>query len=314
MSFIAEAENFTISIKNALDRDVSGVASNLASVTSTFASQLTDKLETIYTGLKTNADELKGQVDKDFDDFTTFVGGLKTTVAGIVENALQGAVNEVGKLTDGLKKAGTTLTATVDNGTTYMRHKMRNDLEAAIHDAKAKFDSIEGDFKTAISGHANDFITFVKSEIDGFVSGAQGDLSNVDTLRQDLVTKLTGTIDGIKGDLEGAKTKLRTNLDKVITFAKTEFAKIEARAKQAKAYVDDIAIRIAGVSLFLASLYLVFEIFRKNLAAEERRELEEHAQKMASIQPTNATNPSQHQPTSTNSGHQPQPTSVNSGF
>ena len=65
MAIIADAESFTITIKNSVESEVTKVASNLYFVVSTFASKLTDAMETQFQNLKTSALDLKGDINDD---------------------------------------------------------------------------------------------------------------------------------------------------------------------------------------------------------------------------------------------------------
>ena len=200
--------------------------------------------------------------------FTMTVEGLKAEAEGAVENAFQDAKNRVTKLADTITNAGNIALGSLQTASSYITGLMRKEMNNAINAAQAQFTAIKSTFQTDISGVANSFITFVQTQIGGFVSGAQSDLADVDTLRTNLVSDLDSAVDSAKADLENAKTKLKSDLDAVTSYAKAELAKIEARASSLASTFYDIVIRFVGAAIILGAGFLVFEIIRKNIDAE----------------------------------------------
>ena len=185
------------------------------------------------------------------------------------------ATSKVKKISSDIGTAGVNAVASVQSAADYLGNHIRNDIIGAVNAAQTSFNNIETTFKTNVSGHANDFITFVQGEIDGFVSDAKNDLANLELLQSALVSNLESTIDGIKSDLETAKSKLSAELDAVIAYMKNEVVKLEGRISSVGNAIDSIATRVGIIMIIGAIGFFIFEVVRKDIAAHDRKKAED---------------------------------------
>lgn len=270
MSIINGIIDFTTGIENAVGSEVRKIGSDLDSGVSAFASQLSGALETQFSHLRDLANAGKADIDADLREFGSTLDTLKNQGETLVEGVFHDAVSKVSSITDDMKAIGIKIGDAASNATTYMRTTMRNDLEGAVDDAKKSFDKIENEFKTNISGAANDFVTFAKNEIDSAVTLGKTSLSDLDKLAEDLKSKLSATIDSIKADLEKAKSDLSKELDDVIAFAKNEITKLESRITAIASTADKVVTNVAIAVTVVAVGFLVFEVIRKNMSKDSK--------------------------------------------
>ena len=170
MSIINTIENTTFAVESFVGAEVNKISSNLDSAVGSFAGQLSTTMEAKFGQLKTLIDSSKSDIDNDLIHLGQTLAGIAQTGETAIEGVFQDAVKNVKKLSDDIGTAGINAVNSVQNAASYLSSGVRNDITGAIASAQNTFDSIETTFKNKVSGHANDFITFVQSQIDGFVS------------------------------------------------------------------------------------------------------------------------------------------------
>lgn len=265
MSYLSDVEAFATHLRNSAEREVGVAAAALERMAAEFAKDLAIEGEKQYRNLKVDMIDLKSDVDKELVKFGADMEILKTKAEGVASRAIADADVKLKRLADTLSKAGLTAVGSIETASSYVRGKMVQDLTKVLDNIRQAFDAAETAFRSALSKHANDFIAFTKTELSGATSNASADLVNIKNLGDDLKKRLVSEIDGIKVDLDAAKSKLSTDINRVITFGKSEVAKLESRVSGVASGFEDFGKRAGLFAIGGAFLFLGFEFLRKNM-------------------------------------------------
>jgi hypothetical protein len=266
MSIFSDITSTTRAIENGVGGELDKIASNLGSLVVNFGTDLSKAMETQVTHLKTGATDAKADIEADFASFERHIVTLKNDAESAVEGVYNDFITESGKITDGIQKSVSKGVSSVEDASTYLRTKVQKDLTDAITSVRNEFDTIRSDFKTLIAGHANDFITFVKTETDAVVAGAKLDLGKVDAFKNKITGDISSSVGSVRNDLEVAKTKLKADLDKAVSFAKDEMVKIEGRLAKFAGDIKSASERIGVVIIIVAAVFFTTAIAYKTLS------------------------------------------------
>ena len=200
-AIINSITDFVQGVETGVGNEVTSIASRLDSVISTFASNLSAMLELRFSQLESLRNTAKADITGDLaiisTTLTTLVGQGETAIEGV----FQDAVKQYNTITDGIQALSLSTINSIEGATKYLRKVARNDLINAVSDSKNSLNTVESNFKTAVSGYANDFIAFVEGEIAALVASGQTDLASIQTLKNNILGDFQSAIDDIKNDL-----------------------------------------------------------------------------------------------------------------
>ena len=268
MSVVSGIGNIITTIENSVDSEIRKLESDIDSAVTKFGTSFKQGFENIFTAIKNEAIDLKGDVVTDFKEFETLIENLTGKMETVAEKLFHDFTGKSNDALDKVHNAVTEASSFVASSTKYLRNDMRTGIEGVITDAKNEFVKIETSFRQQIVKRANELMSVTKDGVNFIVSGARTDLHDIENLKDKIENDIEIVITDIKDGLVKIKNDIENQLDELIRLTKEELEKMEKKIVELKNTVDKITERAAVVSLIvagsLAAGIILYKIFTKD--------------------------------------------------